>query len=71
MTPERKKKSIATLIDTLDHIVADVTVHVAEAQDAMMHDEVNQAIGSLLAIDVKLQNATSLYHAVIALHRER
>jgi hypothetical protein len=37
----------------------------------MMHDEVNQAIGALLAIDEKLQNATSLYRAVITLHRER
>jgi hypothetical protein len=71
MTPDRKKKSIATLIDTLDHIIADVTTHIADAQDAMMHDEVNQAIGALLAIDEKLQNATSLYRAVITLHRER
>ena len=71
MTPDRKKKSIATLIDVLDHTVAGVTEHIADAQDAMMHDAVDQAVGSLLSIDEKLKNATSLYHAVIALHRER
>jgi hypothetical protein len=70
MTPQRKKKSIATLIDVLDHTVMDITQHMAEAQDAMIHDELNQAIGCLMGIAEKLENAMALYRTVIALHRE-
>ena len=70
MSPEQKKKSIVGIIDVLDHVVADVALHIAEAQDAMIHDELNQAIGALLGLDEKLQNAMALYRTVIALHRE-
>ena len=70
MSPEQKKKSIEGIIDTLDHILADAKLRVTEAQDAMIHDELNQAIGALLGLDEKLQNAMALYRTVIALHRE-
>lgn len=69
MKPDRLKIAIQANIDTLQMLVDDAAQRITEAAAAIEKGQQNQAIGTLLDIDSKLEHALALYRATIALHR--
>jgi glycerol-3-phosphate dehydrogenase len=69
MKPDLTKKAIAANIEALGAIIDDARLNLSQARAAIDDGEQNQAIGALLDIDRKLEDALALYRAAIALHR--
>ncbi|MCC7499402.1 MAG: hypothetical protein IT160_17610 [Bryobacterales bacterium] len=63
-------KAIAANIEALAELLEDAMVSACEAQEAMSKNEQNQAIGGILDLDRKLEDALALYRAAVALHRK-
>jgi hypothetical protein len=62
-----KSTAIAANIEAMRSLIADALVRATEADQAMQAGEQNQAIGALIGIDEKLENALALYRAALAL----
>ena len=69
MKPDRLKVAIQANIDTMQLLVDDAAQRITEAAAAIEKGQQNQAIGTILDVDTKLENALALYRATIALHR--
>lgn len=69
MKPDRLKIAIQANIDTMQLLIDDAAQRITEAAAAIAEGQQNQAIGTLLDIDTKLESALALYRATIALHR--
>jgi hypothetical protein len=63
------KNAIAANIHALSQLLEDAMLRSCEAGEAINQGEQNQAIGGLLDLDQKLQDALALYRAAVALHR--
>ena len=69
MTPELTKKAIAANIEALRQLLADAVITASEGFQAIQQGEQNQAIGAILGLDSKLEDALALVRAAVALHR--
>lgn len=69
MNDELTKKAIAANIEALQQLLADATIRAHEGFLAIQQGEINQAIGTILDLDRKLEDALALQRAAIALHR--
>lgn len=69
MKSDLTKKAIAANIEALGEMLHTAIDRVAEADAAIRQDEQNQAIGAILDLDRKLEDALALYRAALALHR--
>ncbi len=66
-----QSQSIQSLIAILDQTITDACQLTAGARDAIQRSQLNEAIGTLLPLDDKLQAATALLHTILLLHRGR
>ena len=63
-------QSIAILMTALDRLVFE-TMHLTScARDAINQGERNQAIGTILPAEAKLEAANALLRTILVLHRE-
>jgi hypothetical protein len=69
MTRDIAKKAIAANIQALADTLRAAVDRIAEAELAIRQDEYNQAIGSIIDLDERLETALALYRAALALHR--
>jgi hypothetical protein len=69
MNAELTKKAIAANIEALRQLLADAVITASEGFQAIQQGEQNQAIGTILGLDSKLQDALALLRAAVALHR--
>lgn len=66
-----KQSAIAANLAALQEILAVSAARAAEAHQAMLADEQNQAIGTVMGLDRDLEDALALYRAAIALHQRK
>jgi hypothetical protein len=69
MTPELTRKTIATNIEALRQLLADAAILASEGLEAIQQGQQNQAIGTILGLDSKLEDALALYRVAVMLHR--
>ena len=69
MNSDLTKKAIAANIEAFRQLLADAAITAAEAFQAIEAGEQNQAIGAILGLESKLEDALALYRAAVALHR--
>src|SRR5579862_4830928 len=69
MKAELTKKAIAANIEALRQLLADAVITASESFQAIQQGEQNQAIGTILDLDRKLEDALALFRAAVALHR--
>ncbi len=69
MNDDLLKKAVAANIEALRAQLFDCFLLTSEAFQAIHHGEQNQAIGTILGLDSKLEDALALYRAAVALHR--
>lgn len=69
MSPDITKKAIAANIEALGAILDDARLNLSQARAGIDAHDQNQAIGAMLDLDRKLEDALALYRAAIALHR--
>jgi hypothetical protein len=69
MKPDLTKKAIAANIEALHQLLADAEITASEGFQAIQQGEQNQAIGAILGLENKLEDALALVRAAIALHR--
>jgi len=69
MKPDLTKKAIAGIIEAMCQVLADAVITASESFQAIQQGEQNQAIGAIISIEDKLEQALALYRAAIALHR--
>jgi hypothetical protein len=69
MTPELTKKAIAANIEALRAHLSDCFLLSSEAFQAIKEGEQNQAIGTILGLDRKLEDALAFCRAAVTLHR--
>jgi hypothetical protein len=69
MNAELTKKAISANIEALRQLLADAVITASEGFQAIQQGEQNQAIGTILGLDSKLEDALALYRAAVALHR--
>lgn len=69
MNDKIRMKAIAANIEAMQHLLSDAAVRSSEALVAILDGEQNQAIGTILDFDRKLEDALALYRAAVALHR--
>jgi hypothetical protein len=66
-----KKNAIAANVEVLGDLLKSAYETVAHADAAIRLGDRNQAIGALVGLDSKLEDALALYRASIAIHRSR
>ena len=69
MTPELTKKAISANIEALRQLLVDAAITASEGFQAIQQGEQNQAIGAILGLESKLEDALALLRAAVALHR--
>jgi hypothetical protein len=69
MKPDLTKKAIAGILEAMRQVLADAAITASESYQAIQEGEQNQAIGTIIAIEDKLEQALALYRAALALHR--
>jgi hypothetical protein len=65
-----KNTAILANLYALRMTLAGALKRAEDAENAIQHGEVNQAIGAVHGIDTMLQDAAALYAAALALHRQ-
>jgi len=69
MTTDLTKKAISANIEALRQLLADAVITASECFQAVQKGEQNQAIGTILGLDSKLEDALALYRVAVMLHR--
>ena len=69
MNADLTKKAIAANIEALRAQLSECFILSSEAFQAIKEGEQNQAIGTILDFDRKLEDALAFYRAAVALHR--
>jgi hypothetical protein len=67
--PDITKKAIAANIEALRQLLADAAITASEAFEAIEVGEQDQAIGAILGLENKLEDALALFGAAVYLHR--
>ena len=62
--------AIASLLNVLDGLLSEAANLSHAAHDAIEHRDQNLAVGTLVPVEAKLDNALALLRIVISLHRQ-